>query len=50
MNEVLSYVERARSETIDSLFRRSKQIVTDYNDHNKYIVRLLAIDINIDHM
>jgi len=30
MNEVLSYVERARKETIDSLYLQAKQIASDY--------------------
>lgn len=45
MNEVFSYLERARSETIDSLYEKSKKIVTDYNDHSKHKLNLLAIDI-----
>ena len=45
MNEVISYLERAGKESIDSLYKQSKQIAEDYNDQNKYKVRLLAIDI-----
>jgi len=45
MNEVLSYVERARNETIDSLYLQAKQIATDYNDQKKDKVNLLAIEI-----
>jgi hypothetical protein len=45
MNEVLSYVERARNETVDSLFSQAKRIATDYNDQKKDKVILLAIEI-----
>ena len=45
INEILSYVERARNETIDSLYLQAKQIATDYNDQKKEKVNLLAIEI-----
>ena len=45
MNEVLNYVERARKESIDSLYLQAKQIATDYNDQKKDKVNLLAIEI-----
>jgi hypothetical protein len=45
MKEVLSYVERAKNETIDSLYKHAKQITEDYNDQKKEKVILLAIDI-----
>jgi hypothetical protein len=45
MNEVISHLERAKKETIDSLYLRSKHIAQDYNDQNKYKVQLLATDI-----
>jgi hypothetical protein len=45
MNEVISYLERARKETIDSLYKQSKQIAEDYNDQNGYKVQLLAINM-----
>jgi hypothetical protein len=34
MNEVISYLECARKETIDSLYKQSKQIAKNYNDQN----------------
>ncbi|MDQ6862326.1 MAG: hypothetical protein M3044_00735 [Thermoproteota archaeon] len=46
MNEILGYMERARNETVDSLYNQSKKIAQDYNDQNKNKVNLLAIDIN----
>jgi hypothetical protein len=45
MNEVLNYVERARKESIDSLYLQAKQIAADYNDQKKDKVNLLAIEI-----
>lgn len=45
MNEVLSYVERARKETIDSLYSQAKQIALDYNDQKQDKVNLLAIEM-----
>jgi hypothetical protein len=45
MNEIISYVERARGATIDSLFLQAKQIATDYNDQNKDKIILLAMEI-----
>jgi hypothetical protein len=45
MNDVLSYLERAKEETIDSLYKQSKQIAEDYNDQNEYKVKLLATNI-----
>ena len=45
MNEVLSYVERARNETIDSLYSQAKQIALDHNDQKEDKVHLLAIEI-----
>ena len=45
VNEIFSYVERARNETIDSLYLQAKQIATDYNDQKKQKVGLLAIEI-----
>ena len=45
MNEVLSYVERARNETIDSLYSQAKQIALDHNDQKENKVHLLAIEI-----
>src|SRR5215467_13982059 len=45
MDEVLSYVEWARKETIDSLYLQAKQIAFDYNDHKEEKLILLAIEI-----
>ena len=45
MHEVLSYVEWARKETIDSLYLQAKQIAFDYNDHKEEKLILLAIEI-----
>jgi hypothetical protein len=45
MNEVISYLESARIETIDSLYKQSKQIAKGYNDQNEYKVKLLATNI-----
>ncbi|MFZ0224117.1 MAG: hypothetical protein WAM42_20745, partial [Candidatus Nitrosopolaris sp.] len=44
MDEVLCYVERARNETIDSLYLQAKQIAFDYNDQRKEKLILLAIE------
>ena len=38
-------MERAKNETIDSLYKHAKQITEDYNDQKKEKVVLLAIDI-----
>ena len=45
IDEVLSYVEKARNETIDSLYLQAKQIAFDYNDQKKEKLILLAIEI-----
>jgi hypothetical protein len=45
MNEVISYLECARKETIDSLYKQSKQIAKNYNDQNGYKIKLLAINM-----
>jgi len=45
MDEVFSYVERARNEDIYSLYLKAKQIALDYNDQKKEKVNLLAIEI-----
>ena len=44
MDEVFSYVERAKKENINSLYLQAKQIAFDYNDQTKDKLRLLAID------
>ncbi|HEY1248320.1 MAG TPA: hypothetical protein VGE97_04980, partial [Nitrososphaera sp.] len=45
MNEVFRYLDIAKNETIDSLYRQSKQIASSYNDQSKYKIQLLAINI-----
>jgi hypothetical protein len=45
MNEILSYVERARKENIDSLYLQAIQIAVDYNDQKEDKVNFLAIEI-----
>ena len=45
MDEVLSYAERVRKETIDSLYLQAKQIAFDYNDQKEEKLILLAIEI-----
>jgi hypothetical protein len=44
-NEIFAYLERAKKESVDSLYRQSKQIALNYNDQNRYKIQLLAIDI-----
>jgi hypothetical protein len=45
MDQVLGYMERARKETIDSLYTQAKQIATEYNDQQGDKINLLTIDI-----
>jgi hypothetical protein len=45
MDEVLSYVERAKIESRDSLYQKSKLIVKKYNDQDDYKLVLIAADI-----
>jgi hypothetical protein len=45
MKEVHSYVDRAKNETVDSLYKRAKQIAIGYNDQSKDKLNLLAIEI-----
>ena len=45
LNEVLDFAERARTETIDSLYLQAKQIAFDYNDQKEDKLNLLAIEI-----
>jgi hypothetical protein len=45
IDEVCSYKERARLETIDSVYRKAKSIVQKYNDQDEYKVILIAADI-----
>jgi hypothetical protein len=45
IEEVKSYVDRARTESIDSLFCKAKAIVKKYNDQDEHKLILLAADI-----
>jgi hypothetical protein len=45
MEEVYSYKERAKQETIDSLYVRSKSIIKKYNDQDDHKLVLLSADI-----
>ena len=45
IEEVRAYVSRAKEETIDSLYQKSKSIVHKYNDQDEHKLTLLAADI-----
>jgi hypothetical protein len=45
MEEVRLYEERAKKESIYSLYQKAKSIVKKYNDQDNYKLNLLAIDI-----
>jgi hypothetical protein len=45
MDEVTSYLKRAKTESIDSLYQRAKSIVNEYNDQDDYMLVLIAADI-----
>src|SRR5829696_5132967 len=45
MEEVQSYFERARNESIGSLYYKGKSIVEKYNDQDQNIAKLFAGDI-----
>jgi hypothetical protein len=45
VEEVRSYFDRAKKETIDSLFEKAKSIVLKYNDQDEHKLILLAGDI-----
>jgi energy-coupling factor transporter ATP-binding protein EcfA2 len=44
-DEVLSYVDRAKKESIDSLYKKAKPIVMKYNDQDDYKLVLIAANI-----
>jgi hypothetical protein len=44
LDEVTDYLERAKFETIDSLYLQAKDIASDYNDQTEEQINLLAID------
>jgi hypothetical protein len=43
--ELQQYLETAKHESIDSLYRKSKAIVKKYNDQDDYKLNIIAIDI-----
>jgi hypothetical protein len=45
MGEVLSYVERVKKESRDSLYQKAKSIVQKYNDQDEHNLTLLTADI-----
>jgi hypothetical protein len=45
IEEVRSYFDRAKKESIDSLFQKAKSIVLKYNDQDEHKLILLAADI-----
>jgi hypothetical protein len=45
IEELDSYLDRAKEESIDSLFRKAKAIVSKYNDQDEHKLTLLAADI-----
>lgn len=45
MNEVLEYVERAKSVSIDSIYIQVKRFVSEYNDQDESKLTLVALDI-----
>lgn len=45
MEEVLTFVKRAKDESIDSLYQRAKTIVKKYNDQDEDKQILIAVDI-----
>lgn len=47
--EIQRYLDRAKHETIDSLYEKAKTIASDYNNQSIEKVRLLAIDIIVSY-
>ena len=45
LEEVKQYVERAKEENHDSLFRIIRNIITKYNDHKQNKINLIATDV-----
>ncbi len=45
MNQVMEYVDRAKSMSIDSLYTQVKRFVTEYNDQDQSKLTLVALDI-----
>ena len=43
--ELAEYLRSAKSETIDSLYQKSKSIIKKYNDQDDYKLNLIAIDL-----
>ncbi len=45
IEEIKSFIEKAKNETIFSLFKKGKSIVSKYIDQDEHIINLITIDI-----
>src|SRR3954452_10439892 len=45
IEEIKSFIEKAKNETIFSLFLKAKSIVSKYIDQDEHIIKLISIDI-----
>jgi hypothetical protein len=49
IEEIKSFIKKAKNETIFSLFLKAKSIVSKYIDQDEHIIKLISIDILFSH-